>query len=268
MAKKIFNNLTYKHVVSILIIAAGFFVTGLILNALPPIQDDIDVMADAIYIEYPVSFINSTNEGVTEQDINKLYGNNPMRLKDRFNIKLSHNNFFYTDSIDVEITTDIPDAKIFYSLDGSVPTSENGNEYTEPVYFEKGDFNTSYVLKVMAYTDDDESHLLTHTYFVSEQIDNRFTTLVFAISTDRDNLYGYENGILVEGKLRDDYIAEYGRRDIVPPTPANFNLRGREAEREVYIEVFTPEGECVISQYGGMRPHGGWSRAADRKSLR
>ena len=267
MQKEKFN---YNHVISILFIAAIFFIAGILINSLP---SDISIagIAESDYTTaelYPVSFINSTNIGVTEQDVNQLRANNPMRLKDNFNIKLSHNNFFYTDSIDVEITTDIPDAKIFYSLDGSVPAPDNGREYTDPVHFEKGDFNTSYVLKVMAYTEDDKSHLLTHTYFVSEQIGNRFTTLVFSISTDRDNLYDHEIGILVPGILREEYVEIHGRRNVNPPDPANFNLRGREGEREVYIEVFTPDGECVVSQHGGVRVHGGWSRAADRKSLR
>ena len=266
----------YNKVISVICIAAAVLITGLILNALPPKQSSVETPAAIVeYIEeqpplYPVTFINSSNIGVTEQDVNQLRGNNPKKLKDKFNIKLSHNNFFYTDSIDVEITTDIPDAKIFYSLDGNTPMPQKGREYIKPIRLMKGSYNTSYVLKIIAYTDDDESHLLTHTYFISEQIDSRFTTLVFSISSDNNNLYDHENGILVEGKLREEYIQrhDFNQRDIHPPDPANYNLRGREGEREAYIEVFTPEGECVISQNAGIRVHGAWSRAANKKSLR
>ena len=262
------ENFIYNKVIALICIAAGLFVTGIILNSLPERESNVEAAAGYLNTQ-PVNFINSSNVDVIEQDISYLRGDSPLRLKDGFDIKLSHNNFFYTDSIDVEITTEIPDAKIFYSIDGSTPTPENGKEYTKPVFLVKGGYNTSYVLKVMAYTDDDVSHLLTHTYFVSDRIDTRFTTFVFAISTDRDNLYGYENGILIEGKLRDDFIAERGsRRDINPPDPANFNIRGSEGEREAYIEVFNPNGECIISQNGGIRVHGGWSRAANKKSLK
>jgi hypothetical protein len=41
-----------------------------------------------------------------------------------------------------------------------------------------------------------------------------------------------------------------------------------EAERPVYVEIFEPDGERVIAQAAGMRVHGGWSRAADQKSIR
>lgn len=266
-----------KYVVSnkiatIILAAAAVFIILIVFAfqklTLPQSVDSEDLPANASYEDNPVTFISSSND-VPEQDISKMLDGVSRPLKDNFNIKLSHNNFFYTDSIDVEITTDIPDAEIFYSLDGSIPEKDSAKskKYTGAIHFEKENYNTPYVLKVKAYAGGDESHMTTHTYFVSEQVANRFTTLVFAISTDRDNLYGYENGILVEGKLRDDYIAENGRQDITPPDPANFNIRGKEGEREVYVEVFTQYGECVISQAAGLRVRGGWSRAANKKSL-
>jgi hypothetical protein len=41
-----------------------------------------------------------------------------------------------------------------------------------------------------------------------------------------------------------------------------------EGERPVYTEVFTPDGQRVVAQAAGIRVHGGWSRAADQKSIR
>ncbi|MCL1877345.1 MAG: CotH kinase family protein, partial [Defluviitaleaceae bacterium] len=52
-----------------------------------------------------------------------------------------------------------------------------------------------------------------------------------------------------------------------PAAPANFNRRGRESERPVHVEMFDHTGELHISQRAGFRVRGGFSRAADQKSL-
>lgn len=84
--------------------------------------------------------------------------------------------------------------------------------------------------------------------------------MVFSITSDPYNLYDYEYGILVPGKLRDDFIKNNPGKNIEPPDPANFNLRGRESEREVYLEIFEPDGTVVASQNAGIRVYGGWSK--------
>jgi hypothetical protein len=45
-------------------------------------------------------------------------------------------------------------------------------------------------------------------------------------------------------------------------------MRGKEAEREVYLEIFEPNGIRVISQKAGIRTYGGWSRAREQKSFK
>ena len=232
-----------------------------------------------------VSYINSSNTGIKEQQISDLYEiagvKDKIIMRDMFNLNLSHNNYFYSDAIYVEITSDIKNAEIYYSLDSSVPSKDNvgtsrrngiivgSRKYTEPVYLETAEYNTPYVLKIKAYSGDIISHTVTHTYFVSPKIADRFdeNTLVFSISSEPDNFYGYENGILVEGKLRDEWKQSHPRRNPDPPDAANFNIRGREGEREAYIEVLKSNGQILVSQLAGVRVHGGWSRANDRKSL-
>ena len=223
------------------------------------------------------SYINPSNEGVREQSVSDLYNKVAMSdlkkktlMTDPFNLKLSHNNYFYTDSIRVQITCDIEDAEIFYTLDGSEPVKDvSSQKYSEPILLEKVGNNNPYILKAAAFSEDSQSRVLTHTYFVSEQIADRFSEnlYIFSITSDPYNLYDYENGILISGKLRDEWAQDHRRRDIIPPDPANFNLRGKEGERPAYIEAFTPNGECIISQNAGIRVHGGWSRDSDRQSL-
>jgi len=218
-----------------------------------------------------------------KQQMGELYENAgakaQMMPRDRFNLTLSHNGYFYTEDIFVEISSDVEGAEIYYSLDGSVPSRDNVNTtskfrgskpYTRPILLDSTSYNEPHVLKVKAYSKESESRVLTHTYFVSFKIADRFdkNTYVFSISSEPDNLYGYENGIFVEGKLRDEWQKANPGQWANPPEPANYNLKGREAEKESYVEVLDFEGRLLVSQGAGVRVHGGWSRAADRKSIR
>ncbi|MCL2084025.1 MAG: CotH kinase family protein [Oscillospiraceae bacterium] len=186
---------------------------------------------------------------------------------ERLRLAFSQAGGFYEESIEISIISSIPDAKIYYTTDGSEPTSAS-EEYSEPLSVETLDRVNTLVLKAIAVHDDFTTRPLVQTYFVGGDIDSRFDTLVFSISTDDEHLYDYDTGIFVEGRLRDDYIRDNPRGRIDPPAPANFNLRGREGERPVYVEVFTPEGDRVIAQAAGLRVQGGWSRAETQKSLR
>lgn len=186
--------------------------------------------------------------------------------KGKLKLSFSETDFFYTNDIEVAITPSIPGAMIYYTTDGSEPTSAD-MVYSKPVRLSAK--NTSVVvLKAIAVYEDTVTRPLVHTYFLGKGFAGRFDTLIFALSTNEDYLYDYDTGIFVEGRLRSDYIKENPREKIDPPAPANFNIRGAESERPVYVEVFTPEGERVVAQAAGLRVSGGWSRAADQKSLR
>ena len=45
-------------------------------------------------------------------------------------------------------------------------------------------------------------------------------------------------------------------------------MRGRESEREAYLEILEADGNVVASQKAGIRVYGGWSRANQQKSLK
>ena len=51
-------------------------------------------------------------------------------------------------------------------------------------------------------------------------------------------------------------------------SPANFNMRGVEWEREANIELFEPNGNLGFNHRAGVRIHGGWTRSFPQKSLR
>lgn len=186
-------------------------------------------------------------------------------------LSLSHTEHFYTEGIKVEVAAAEGVRAVYYTKDGSPPqSSDTRKEYTAPItLYGKNSGVMSHTLKVVAeYEDGSFSDVLTHTYFLGDKVFERFDTLVFSVSTDPYNLFDYEYGIFVPGKLRDDYIAANPGVEVIAPDPANYNMSGPESERPVYVEVFEPDGTCVISQNAGVRTFGGYSRAQDRKSMK
>jgi len=191
-------------------------------------------------------------------------------------IKLSHAGFFYDNDISVGITFEmegIDGFELRYTLNGSYPSFESAL-YEAPLEFRKrrGTLVAAECLRVRAFYTVDGTEFstgaLTHTYFVSETVASRFQTLVFAVTADPYWLYDYKDGIFVEGKIRDEFLKANPGTEIVYWTPANFTQRGRQSEREAYLEVFEPDGTRVISQGAGLRVHGSGSRIHEQKSLR
>jgi hypothetical protein len=175
--------------------------------------------------------------------------------------------YFYKEAVNVEIKSD-KTCDIYYTLDGSDP-DKTKLLFKDNILFKARAETKVYSVKAKGYYEDGtETNTIVHTYFVGNNADSRFNTLVFSVVTDPYNLYDYEYGIFVEGKLRKDYIAENPFAEIQPPDPANFNIRGKESEREVYLEIFEPDGTVIASQEAGIRVYGGWSRANLQKSIK
>lgn len=76
-----------------------------------------------------------------------------------------------------------------------------------------------------------------------ETLKDRFSTYIVCLTSDPYNLYDYEYGIMVEGKIRDEYVnsPEYISGKLTQP--ANFTQQGRDWERDVYVEILSPDGE-------------------------
>ncbi|MBQ4096030.1 MAG: CotH kinase family protein [Oscillospiraceae bacterium] len=153
-------------------------------------------------------------------------------------------------SVISDITMSAPEgAKIYYTTDGSTP-DESAELYSEPIEFKAAtsDFPNCLVLKAKAvYADGTQSDVVTHTFFSMLGIGTRFQTLVFSVSGDPDALTNGPDGIM------------YGD---------NVELRGRESERDVYVEAINPDGTVVFEQGAGVRVYGAASRFASIKSLK
>jgi hypothetical protein len=189
------------------------------------------------------------------------------KVSDEYMITFSKQDYFYTEDIAVEINSNGP-GRIYYSLDGSDP-DESQILYTEAIKLSAGKNLEATCIKAKGYYEDGTvSDTIVHTYFTGKEVKERFDTLVFSVTTDPYNLYDYEYGIFIEGKLRDDYVKEHPQVTIEPDDPANYNMRGKDSEREVYLEILEPDGTKITEQNAGIRTYGGWSRAREQKSIK
>ena len=134
-------------------------------------------------------------------------------------------------------------------MDGKEPT-EKSTRYTEPLELVagSGSFPNVYSIRAKAFfTDGSSSETYVHTYFVSTDIEGRFTTAVFSINGDPATLTDGPNGIL------------YGE---------NYKDRGDTSERVVHVEAITADDTLLFSQFAGARVYGGTSRQHPIKSLK
>ncbi|MGB4658597.1 MAG: CotH kinase family protein [Mobilitalea sp.] len=182
-------------------------------------------------------------------------------------ITFSQTAYLYKEDVAIRILC-AKECEIYYTMDGTNPTKES-LLYSNGIELKVQDIMKAYPIRAVAFfKDDTTSNVITHTFFVGKEVENRFTTLVFSVTTDPYNLYDDVYGIFIEGKLRRDYIEANPEDKIEPDDPANYNMRGQESEREVYLEVMEADGTSIASQMAGIRTYGGWSRANLQKSIK
>jgi hypothetical protein len=100
-----------------------------------------------------------------------------------------------------------------------------------------------------------QSETLTRTYFIGDNLQRYGEHPVLSIVTDPGNLLDTSYGIYVRGssdKLWPDY---------------NFNMKGRDWEREANLDFFDGSRRLAFSTGLGIRVRGGWSRAIGQKSF-
>ncbi len=202
----------------------------------------------------------------------------------------SHNGGFYTSGFDLTITTIHPNAEIRYTLDGSEP-DKSSTLYTNPIHIDSragdpnvlsmieetsvwwfppaGEIFKSTVVRAKLFIPDTLAlKSETHTFFVDGGIFTRYNMPVVSIVTDSLNLFDYERGIYVKGKIYDDWVAANPDDTVTWWIPANYFERGDAWERPAHIEFFEKNGDFGFSGDIGIRIHGGASRLFRQKSLR
>jgi len=209
--------------------------------------------------------------------------------------QFSHGSGFFEESFYLTLSTDEPDARIFYTLNGSVPALTPQlepmpftYEYLKPILIGKTGiddqsisnvetsvmkeypnkdikdiFIASVVRAIVVKPDYERSNLITHTFFIGKQMAERYTMPMVTIVGNPEYFFDTEIGIYVPGEL-------YENVDQERPwwNPANYTQRGLKWERPIFFQLFNQNGEILTSQNLGVRVHGGATRWFAQKSLR
>lgn len=132
-----------------------------------------------------------------------------------------------------------------------------------------GDFKRAVVVRAKAFKEGTlPSQIATQTYFIDDNIDQRFDLPVISITTNKENLFDYEKGIYTLGEAFDNWRAKNPDEKVLGNVPANYNQEGVEWEKPVHIEFYEADGTLGFSQEAGLRIHGGFTRAWAQKTLR
>ena len=202
---------------------------------------------------------------------------------------------FYDSSFSLTLSSESDNTKIYYTTDGSIPTSES-NLYSDPIQITDRssepnvlsaiggitpDKNSEFipsspvqkgtVIRAVAVDDDNTSSIVsTNTYFVGLSQQNDYNnSVIISLSTDRNNFFDYNNGIYVLGAAYDSWsqsvnVNSYDTWEM----EGNYTQRGREWERPVHMELIEPDGKSVFEQDLGIRIMGKATRSYNQKSLR
>lgn len=192
--------------------------------------------------------------------------------------------------------------EIYYTLDGTDPV-EHGTKYTEPILIDDAtqhdnvhcmrtdvsvefvsdgietyNYEPEYVLPDYpidkctvvraAYRDTDGNFgvVETESYFVGYDSKAGYDGMnIMSIVTDPDNLFDYDTGIYVLGRIFDEYEgAKYAMGHL---WNTNYAQSGIDWERPATIQIFDRDGDMLLNQDCGIRIQGGMNRLKTPKSM-
>lgn len=252
-------------------------------------------------IETDVSY-GRVPDGSKSFAILKMTPNSPNKKEDIIDTEVqkpvfSRTSGFYDDQFSLSISVK-EGVTIYYTLDGSTPTAES-NVYTSPINITdisstknvlsartdiapssptsqvRAPYNPvdkAVVVRAIAIDENgNSSEVVTETYFVGYQNKKSYykNLKVISIVTDSDNLYDYEKGIYVLGKVHDDWRNGPEYDPTVPEwfMPANYTQKGSDWEREASMQIFDKGGTLAVNQNVGIRIRGGATRSHTQKSF-
>ena len=130
-------------------------------------------------------------------------------------VGFSHKADFYSENILLELSAH-DGAQVYFTTDGSDPKAEPSMLYAEPIEINAGPEVRATTVKAISVTDGVVSKIHTRSFVSGTDVEERFSddTLVFVLSSDPYNLYDYEYGIAVPGKIYDDYVKEHKGEEI------------------------------------------------------
>lgn len=207
-----------------------------------------------------------------------------------FEATTSHISGFYQDEISISLFTENQDVEVYYTLNGELP-SVNSNLYFEPIHFntnnhfpnqfsyipttplegpwplqtfvwkEPVSVKQAHVLRYAIFQNGEQmGKVNSQTYFVEDADTEDYSFPVLSLITDSLNLFQYDTGIYIPGKMFDEIGFEwypYG----------NYRERGEAWERNINVAFFEDDGGLVFETGAGMRIRGAGSTANPQKSF-
>ena len=183
----------------------------------------------------------------------------------------------YTKRFKLYIDCADPSLKVYYTIDSSAPTDE-AEEYSAETGIEIGyrggggtDPSSVNIIRAAAFDDEgvQVGEALSGTFILTDSPAVRYSTMIVSIVAEPDDLYGFEEGILVAGKKNADFKKQrpvYWTNESLED--ANYFGSGIEWERAASVEFFDQNGGRLYAQDVGVRVSGGWNRKNKHKSLR
>ncbi len=175
--------------------------------------------------------------------------------------------------------------RIYYTLDSTTPSSDaicynggvfidnidnNPNNYSmidgisvyEDMYYPNYSIDKAVVVRAVAVTEKGEQgEEAVGTFFVNSKVAGNGTIGTISLVTDPLNLFDYEKGIYVSGKVFDD--CKENAQIIMPNSitswPSNYNRSGKKWQKDAYILFFDQYGKLVYQEKCGIGIHGAWS---------
>lgn len=148
----------------------------------------------------------------------------------------SHSSGIYSSPFTLTLSHPVTNAQIFYTIDGSHPTTSS-NLYTSPILID-----SNRVIRAIAYLPGrPQSKIATRSFFISPAGNLPILSLV----TDPQNLFNPDSGIYI-----------------------HYDSTGDDWERYSTLEFFERDGVNKFSIDCGLRIHGGFTRAKEKKSFR
>jgi hypothetical protein len=188
----------------------------------------------------------------------------------------SHERGFYEEPFQLILTSNITDAEIFYTTDGSLPTQENGVRYTFPL-----SISSTSIIRAVAYEADyAPSVSMTHTYIFLEDVIHQQRTSNLPLRWGNNVLADYEMDPDIVGHpdYADTIIDDlksiptvsivmdsdelFGQPNGIYVNPED---KGIAWERASSTEWIYADDRDSFQINNGIRIQGGYSRIPDRR---
>jgi len=208
--------------------------------------------------------------------LEKLYIDGEGEDEQEILLEFSHGSGFYEEPFVLELWSD-KEVSVYYTLDGSLPDRESGNGFLYengiPIRCYEGE-TVSHVNCIAYSKDGTASPVYTRTFLTGTGLADRYEIPVLSVYGDPEELFGYESGIFVDGKLGDEYLEENPqlKESTLPENQiaiyGNRYQQGRQGERRVSMTLFDRDGKLLLSQGCGLRLFGNMSRQKNHPSFR